>query len=44
VDLATPDDEVDTLDDLGAVFERDVQILQFEYSQDTLLGDGTPPS
>jgi hypothetical protein len=30
VDLARVHGEVDTLDDLGAVLERDVQVLQFQ--------------
>ena len=33
VHLAGGDREIDTLDDLGAVFERDVQVLQLERCQ-----------
>jgi hypothetical protein len=33
VDLAQVDREVDALDDLGAVLERDVQVLDLEQCQ-----------
>ena len=36
VNLARADREIDSLDDLGAVLERDVQVLQFEHA--TLCG------
>ena len=40
VHLVRVDREVDALDDLGAVLERDVQVLQLEQCQDGLVSSG----
>ena len=45
VDLVRVDREVDALDDLGAVLERDVQVLQFEQSHvKVMLASAFSPS